>query len=147
MPTKVFVSGSLSISQLPLVAQSYLDRFMEAGVIFLIGDAAGVDSLVQEYLYDNHYNKVVVYTSGKAPRNFHGSVQWQIIPLDIDEGKYSERDYHKQKDIRMSYDCTRGFAIWNGKSRATKQNIYRLRNMGKVCTVYRTDFKEKYKES
>jgi adenine-specific DNA-methyltransferase len=142
MPTKLFVSGSRSIKELPLVVRSYLDRFMSQGVIFLVGDCEGVDALVQKYLYDSRYDKVIAYTSGKSPRHFHGSIEWEIVHLNIDPTEYLGKEYHRQKDIRMSYDCTRGFAIWDGKSRATHYNVNRLRNMGKECTVFRTDWKE-----
>ena len=47
---KVFISGSISIKSLPQAAIQKIDNIMAKDLTVLIGDANGVDRIVQEYL-------------------------------------------------------------------------------------------------
>lgn len=114
----VMISGSRSIRFLPSAAIESLDRIIELELKVIIGDAPGIDSLVQQYLQSKNYQKVTVYFaawqgSGR-PRNTHG---YPAVPVP---GSYSERD------AQMCSDCTYGLAIWDGHSRGTLANIKRV---------------------
>jgi hypothetical protein len=47
----VFISGSISINKLPLLALNKINAIIARNYTVLIGDAKGVDLLVQEYLF------------------------------------------------------------------------------------------------
>ena len=39
----------------------------------------------------------------------------------------------------MSVDCNTAMVLWDGKSRATKNNIDRIKSMGKEVLIYREE--------
>lgn len=114
----VFISGSRSIRFLPFAAIESLDRIVELELPVIIGDAFGVDSLVQRYLQSKNYQKVTVYFAAKqgngTPRFTHG------YPTVSVQGGYSDRD------AQMCSECSYGLAIWDGQSRGTAANIKRV---------------------
>jgi hypothetical protein len=61
MNKTVMISGSRSINELPLGAIASLNRIIELGFEVIVGDASGIDSLVQQYLQSKNYQKVLVY--------------------------------------------------------------------------------------
>lgn len=138
---KLFISGSRTINCLPYDFQQEMTRLVTTNNYeFLIGDCEGVDSLVQKLLYNLGYDNVTIYASGNIPRNFYGSINWKKILLDypmIEESK----EYYAIKDSKMSMDCDLGIVVWDGKSKATKNNIKRLRNLNKEVVIYRTGCK------
>lgn len=112
---KVIVSGSRSINILPSEAINSLDKIMQLNFQIFIGDAPGVDKLVQEYLVANKYNNVVVCYCQKGCRNNIGGFPTMMVGKN-----YSERD---------AYMCSMsqfGLAIWDGKSKGTQFNIERV---------------------
>ncbi|MEG4301784.1 hypothetical protein [Microcoleus sp. D3_18a_C4] len=115
----VMISGSRSIQKLPSEAHTSLNRIIELELKIIIGDAPGVDSLVQQYLQSKNYEKVLVYYSlisgnGK-PRNTSG---YPVVGIP---GHYSDRD------IEMCSHCDYGLAIWDGHSIGTAVNIKRVK--------------------
>ena len=106
---------------------------MQGELEILVGDAYGVDSLIQKYCYENDYTNVKVYASnGKARNNIGG---WNIEAVYV-SSDLSGRDFYTQKDVEMSAVCDYGFMIWDGKSKGTLENIKRLVMCGKGCKVY-----------
>lgn len=121
----VMISGSRSIRFLPSAAIESLNRIIELNFPVIIGDAAGIDSLVQQYLRSKNYQKVTVYFaawqgSGK-PRNTHG---YPAAPV---RGSYADRD------AQMCSECTYGLAIWDGRSKGTAANIKRVPKTKVIC--------------
>ena len=129
---RVFVSGSMTIKTLSPYAQATLDSYMADDAYFLVGDAPGIDRVVQEYLKAHDYKNVCVYHTGDKIRNKVNS-NWpdKAIPSNGAE----RREFYTQKDIAMTQDCTEGFVIWDGKSEGTKANIDRLKDMKKPVKV------------
>jgi adenine-specific DNA-methyltransferase len=116
--TTVLISGSRSITELPKSAIESLDKIIDLNFEILIGDACGVDYLVQEYLISKSYEKVKVFYSlfkgnGK-PRN---SLFENVVGI---YGNYTDRDK------AMCAIADYGLAIWDGKSRGTMANIERV---------------------
>ena len=133
---KVFISGSRSFKQLPHSFKEDIICLADSKKCkFLVGDCDGVDSLVQKLLYDIHYKDVTVYASGSVPRNFYGSIYWEKKLLYYPK-IYDLRKYYEQKDIAMSIDCNTAIVLWDGKSRATKNNIDRIKSMGKEVFIF-----------
>jgi len=58
MNKKVFISGSISIKRLPKEALKSIDKIISKKFEILVGDARGVDSLVQEYCDSRGYHNV-----------------------------------------------------------------------------------------
>lgn len=130
---KVFIGGSISIKYLDYEVQNELDKIMQGELEILVGDAYGVDSLIQKYCYKNGYDDVKIYAcNGKARNNIGG---WNIEAVNV-SSNLTGREFYTQKDIEMSAVCDYGFMIWDGKSKGTLANIKRLVMCGKSCKVY-----------
>jgi hypothetical protein len=112
---KVCISGSRSISKLHPEAIARINRIIELNATILIGDAPGVDVLVQTYLYSVGYDQVEIWHIGDRPRNNYGD--WHTVKVS---GTYAKRD--KAMCDRADY----GLAIWDGFSIGTERNINHL---------------------
>ncbi len=129
----VFIGGSISVKYLEYEVQDELDKIMQGELEILVGDAYGVDSLIQKYCYENGYDNVKVYASNGKARNNIGS--WKIEAVYV-PSCITGREFYTQKDIEMSAVCDYGFMIWDGKSKGTLANIERLVMCRKGCKVY-----------
>jgi hypothetical protein len=131
---KVFISGSIGIKSLSETALAYLEDVIKGNHVVLIGDAHGVDKAVQQYLAREDYQNVTVYFSGERVRNNIGN--WQIKQIPNPEG-LKGRSLYQLKDKAMARDCDRGFMVWEGKSKGTKDNMDYLTELGKHYLVIR----------
>lgn len=111
----VFISGSRSVTALPPDAIKALDQIIEDRATVLIGDATGVDTLVQQHLADRNYDLVTVHHIGDQPRNNLG-----FETVKVNGTRQTEKDSY------MASRADSGLAIWDGQSRGTAQNIERL---------------------
>ena len=132
---KVFVSGSISIKILPQLAIQKLDLIISKNLQILVGDANGVDSLIQRYLFNKNYSNVNVYHVGTHIRNNIG--QWPTV--SIDSKNLSGRAMYTQKDKQMALDSNFGLMIWDGKSKGTKANIEEMLSLNKHFYVIQND--------
>lgn len=132
---KVFISGSISIKTLSANVRKKIDNIMSKGLTVLVGDANGVDRIVQEYLYNNHYQNVIVYYAGQNIRNNIGQWTTENVPAVGLEG----RAKYTMKDLRMSEDSDFGLMIWDGISKGTKNNITKMLDLGKHFYVIKDD--------
>ncbi len=130
---KVFIGGSISIKYLDTKVVMLINKYMDQKFEILIGDAYGVDSLVQKHCFNKMYDKVKVYASNGYARNNIGA--WTIEKVNVPSNIYG-REFYTQKDIAMTSDCDFGFMIWDEKSIGTLTNIKRLIQYGKSCIVY-----------
>jgi adenine-specific DNA-methyltransferase len=126
---KVCISGSRSITKLnqeakatPTEGIARINKIMDLKATILIGDAPGVDSLVQSYLHFEKYDNVEIWHTGEGyahrryrPRNNYGD--WHTVKVD---GTYAKRN--KAMCDRADY----GLAIWDGFSIGTERNINHL---------------------
>jgi hypothetical protein len=113
---KVVVSGSRSIKEIPAEAKSRIKKIMSLDAEILVGDAPGVDLLVQEFLVAEQYVKVCVYFAYAKARNNVGGFKTQ--------NGYSSCI---ERDKAMCQAADYGLAIWDGKSGGTRANIDRVR--------------------
>ncbi len=127
---KVFIGGSISIKYLDYAVKDELDKYMNNELEILVGDAYGIDSLVQSYCKD--YELVTVYASNGRARSNIG--KWNVRAIEAN-GCYG-REFYEQKDKAMTADCDFGFMIWDGTSKGTLANIKRLIECGKGVNVY-----------
>ena len=124
---KVFISGSISIKKLPQIAIDKLNRIMEQNLTVIVGDANGIDSLVQNYLADNSYLNVNIYHAGNYIRN--NVANWPTI--SVPSMNLTGRALYTLKDKEMAKDADFGMMIWDGQSKGTKANITEMTKLGK----------------
>jgi hypothetical protein len=132
---KVFVSGSRSINKLLDNEIEKLDELINKNYLFLIGDANGVDLLVQQYLNSIDYRKVIIYYSLVIPRNNIGD--WNVNRCLTNK---SGREFHTVKDSQMTNDSDCSIVIWDGISKGTKANIDRSQRLYKPVFIFNRTF-------
>jgi len=119
----VMISGSRSIKDIS-AAYPTIDRIIELNLSVILGDAVGVDKLVQEYLRRSNYLNVKIYfalwSGNGKPRNTTG---YETVGVP---GSYSDRD-----KIMCSVS-EYGLALWDGVSRGTRNNINLKPNQTKI---------------
>lgn len=130
---KVFVAGPRAIRALNKSITDVLADMIVRRSAILVGDADGVDRLVQEYLAEAQYLNVLVYASGGEPRNNLG--RWQVRKVDV-PANAKGFDFYAKKDTQMARNADNGFMVWNGKSRGTLNNMINLVSQNKEVMVY-----------
>ena len=130
---RVFVAGPRAVKALNRNITDVLSRMIEKQLTVLLGDAAGVDRLVQEYFAAVKYPNVSIYASdGKARNNVGG---WPVHKVEVPVNAKGF-DFYAQKDIQMAQDADTGFMIWNGKSKGTLNNMINLTAQNKRIMIY-----------
>ena len=125
----VFISGSISINKLPPLALEKINSIIFKKYRILIGDAKGVDLLVQKYLLKKKYKNVIVYFTGENIRNNVGNWESNKIISGTDNKK--GRELYTVKDKAMAKDADYGLMVWDGKSKGTLGNIKEMKNQNK----------------
>ena len=129
---KTFISGSKSIQALNDTILMELQTVIIREDAILIGDCRGADKIVQQYLADMAYSDVTVYASGdKVHCNIDG---WNVrhIPAPKDVTGY---EFYREKDFAMVDDADCGLMLWDGKDKATMDNMLRLVEQNKPSTL------------
>ena len=132
---KVFISGSRDIKKLDEVVISSLNKIISQNMQVLVGDATGVDTLIQKYLFSCNYFNVVVYTIFKEPRNLL-STKFKVKRVYVEN--LSGRKAQEKKDEAMTMDSDYSFVVWNGKSKGSFNNILRALENNKKLKIYYT---------
>lgn len=133
MIKKVFISGSIKIKKIDTKVIERLKNIVTSNLEVIVGDADGVDSLIQEYLKLNSVHSVVVYCSGETPRNNLG--HWDIKKVTT-TSRQGTRQYFTAKDKAMAQDCDYGLMVWDASSTGTLSNAIELVEKNKVAVVY-----------
>lgn len=158
MRTNLFVSGSISVRSIPSSVIQFMTRKMNDDSFVLIGDASGVDTLVQRWLASRSYPHVVVFHIGSSPRNKVKS-EWPNHPVAVDStnskffknGKYTRKAQYF-KDQAMAEAATEGLAIWQdvamtrfgnlSVSKGTLTNMLNLLTLGKPVDLFMPEHPE-----
>lgn len=122
---KVFISGSMSIKKLPNDVHEVLDEIISKNIEILVGDAFGVDMLIQNYCYNKSYDNVTVYHVGDKPRNLVNEDTFKTKHINTQDSDKTEKEKQIRKDIKMTDDCDYCFVIWDEKSPGSYNNILR----------------------
>lgn len=138
---KIFIAGPLAIKKLDNNIINKLTDMKEKEYRILVGDANGIDKLIQTFYSNLKYDNVTVYVSGKKTRN--NLFKWDTKFIDVDKG-LKGFEFYSQKDKAMAHDSDYGFMIWNGKSRGTLNNMINLLSEDKIVLLYLTINKEYY---
>lgn len=88
--TKVFISGSIAIKKIPEDVVCSLQKIHNGNLEVLVGDADGIDKLIQQYFKMNNYDKVCVYSIYEKPRNLCSN-KFQTKFVDVCDSIKRER--------------------------------------------------------
>lgn len=131
----VFISGSIAIKTLPQEVKNSIHKIVENQMKILVGDANGIDSLVQDYCLSLGYFNVTVYSISSQPR-YKASDKFALKtvtpPAEIKGG----RERQQEKDKAMTKDSQYSFIIWDGKSKGSYANIIRAFEQDKKIKLY-----------
>ena len=134
MKNKVFISGSISIKKLPVCVEESIRKITEQNIEILVGDADGIDFIVQNYCKKLNYASVIVYSIYAEPRYQVAGFQSRYIAVENEVKK--ERERQQEKDKCMTLESEYSFVIWDGKSKGSYQNILRAIENNKKVKVY-----------
>jgi len=132
--SSVFISGSISIRSIPHSVQNSINMIISQGIHINVGDADGIDTMVQNYCKKQNYSNVTVYSIYSSPRYKVSGFKKKYIVVETDSKK--ERERQKEKDEAMTIDSDYSLVIWDGKSKGSYQNILRAINNEKKLKVY-----------
>ncbi|MCT8986554.1 hypothetical protein [Shewanella phaeophyticola] len=133
----VFFSGSISIKRLPERIIQSINQINEIKEFeILVGDAAGFDSLLQDYCEKIGFTSVTVYSVNDTPRNFVNSFNFKQITTP--DGIKSERKRQTYKDEQMTADSNISFVVWDEQSKGSYNNILRALKCDKKVRVFST---------
>ena len=135
MNEKVFISGSIAIKSLPQEVCKRLEKIMEKNMQVLVGDASGIDCLIQNFFKDKDYDNITVYSIYPEPRNI-SSRKFRIETINVSDDVKKERERQQFKDKQMSEDSDYSLIIWDGKSKGSFTNIIRALKLNKKIVVY-----------
>lgn len=150
--SRVFVSGSLSQNSLPVPVVEALHAIEQGGLQVLVGDALGVDLLVQRLLASDDYDNVTVYHITAAPRHFVRQ-SWKTVRVPVDtedeamtRGGHFTRAAQMVKDVAMARAADYGLVVWQDVrvnrfgnveiSKGSLNNIYNLLSEGKPLKLF-----------
>ncbi len=135
---KVFISGSIAVKKLPKEVIKSIDKIISQNFIILVGDAPGIDTLVQNYCRGRNYSNVTVYSIHSPPRYKVNTFKHKFILPKIESKK--ERELQQEKDKAMTFDSDYSLVVWDGKSKGSYSNILRaIKNDKKVKVFYQPE--------
>ncbi len=135
MSQSVFISGSIAIKTLPAKVKESILKIMEQNMTILVGDASGIDTLVQDLCNVQSYTNLIVYTITPLPRylsNQTSNFKHTFVDSDIKK----ERERQTYKDKAMSDDSTFSLVIWDGCSKGSYANIKRALEQKKKVKIF-----------
>lgn len=133
MTTKVFIAGSMNIKHLDPKVKERIDNIVAQDFEVVVGDADGVDTSIQQYLYDHGATKITIFCSGEQPRNNVGD--WPVHRVETRHSQGS-RAFFTAKDIQMAEVADIGLMIWDAKSTGTLSNVIELLTRKKKSVVF-----------
>lgn len=135
--SKVFISGSISIKQIPQNVIQSLQNIQKNGLEVLVGDADGIDKKIQDYFRKNNYENICVYSIYSPPRNLSSPTFRKKI-IKVTEDLKKERERQTLKDKAMTEDSDYSLVVWDGKSKGSHKNILRALDLEKKVKIYLT---------
>lgn len=121
---KIFISGSININNLNYKVLKIIEQFERENCQIYLGDAKGVDFLVQKKLFKDKYFNVIICTIYSNPRNLITD-KFKIENITVDSNIKNEREKQTIKDYYMTEKTNFSFVIWDGKSKGSYNNIIR----------------------
>jgi len=135
MKNKVFISGSISIKKLPQEVKNSIDKITEQNIEILVGDADGIDTLVQNYCLSLNYYNLTIYSISILPR-YKANEKFNTKYIEVSNSIRRERERQQEKDKAMTMESEFTFTIWDSKSKGSYANILRAFDNHKKVKVY-----------
>lgn len=132
---KVFISGSISIKKLPIEVINSIKKIIENKIQILVGDADGIDTLIQDFCLNENYTNLTVYSISAIPR-YKASNEFKFKHIFPDEEIKKERARQQEKDKAMTLDSEFSFVVWDGKSKGSYANLIRALENNKKIKIY-----------
>lgn len=134
MSKKVFISGSIKIRVLPDAIKEQLKLICQKNEQVLVGDADGVDSLIQDLFCKKAYRNLTIYSIYSIPR--YNADEYDSKYVFANDEIKSMRERQKVKDKQMSMDSDSSLVIWDGRSQGCFANIQRAFQFQKPLSIY-----------
>jgi len=131
----VFISGSIAIKTLPQEVKNSIHKIVDNKMKILVGDANGIDSLVQDYCLSLNYFNVTVYSIFSLPR-YKASDKFALKRVTVSPEIKGGRERQQEKDKAMTTDSQYSFVIWDGKSKGSYANVLRAFEQDKKIKLY-----------
>ena len=131
----VFISGSIAIKTLPQEVKESIHKIVDNQMEILVGDANGIDSLVQDYCCSLSYFNVTVYSISSLPR-YNASDKFALKIITVPSEIKGGRERQQSKDKAMTKDSQYSFVIWDGKSKGSYANVLRAFEQDKKIKLY-----------
>ena len=135
MKNSVFISGSISIGKLPELVKQSIDNIIKRDIGILVGDANGVDTLVQNYCTFRKYFDLTVYSILPIPR-YKADGRFKLRYIEVKESIKKKRERQTEKDKSMAIDSEFSFIIWDSKSKGSYANIMRAIDLEKGTKIF-----------
>ena len=129
----VYITGSPEVISLPEAVTKRLDQIVDKGYDILVGDNKGFDSAIQKYFSMRKYRRVTIYVSGQHTRYNEGAFGEVHIPCWPGD---SAVEFARLKNDAMIADADCAIAVWDGYSRAVRQDLEELLECGKKVLLY-----------
>jgi len=131
----VFISGSIAIKILPQEVKNSIHKIIDNQMRILVGDANGIDSLVQDYCLSLNYFNVTVYSISLLPR-YKVSDKFALKTITVPHEIKNGRERQQEKDKVMTKESLYSFVIWDGKSKGSYANVVRALEQDKKIKLY-----------
>jgi hypothetical protein len=141
MSNSVFISGSISIKTLSPQIIGSLNTIIAKQLTIFVGDAPGIDTLIQDYCNAKNYFYVLIYTITSSPR-YIANKKFNFKHIFVEQTIKKERERQGYKDRAMTNDSDYSFVIWDGSSKGSYSNILRSLKQNKPVKVYYTAIQE-----
>jgi len=135
MKNTVFISGSISIKKLPKEVINSIEKIIENKIHILVGDADGIDTLIQKFCLSKNYTNLTVYSISAMAR-YKASDEFNFKHIFPDVSIKRERERQQEKDKAMTLDSEFTFVIWDGKSKGSYANLLRALEKNKKVKIY-----------
>ena len=135
----IFISGSMRIKNINKLVIDRIDNIVKENFTIFVGDADGVDASIQGILFEKSYRNVLIYCTGKYPRNNIG--RWEVKAIETDH-KPNTRSFFTAKDLEMAEKCDFGLMVWDSKSTGTLSNVYELLIRDKTSVIFVNKIKQ-----
>ncbi len=141
MSNSVFISGSISIKSLPSEVIESLSTMMAKELTIFVGDAPGIDTLVQDLCNTNNYFNIIIYTITSSPR-YIANQKFKFKYIFVDQTIKKERERQGYKDRAMTDDSDYSLVVWDGSSKGSYSNILKSFEQEKPVKVYYSSLKQ-----
>ena len=129
----IVLGGTRKVETLPTEINELILEFVNQDHKFYVGDAPGIDSAFQKFLFALKVKNVTVFSSAERVRSNLGN--WTEFQIESPV-KSKSHARHSIKDRHMTSKADLGIMVWDGQSAGTLANVIDLLEMKKECYLF-----------